>query len=228
MRHHRRRPDAEHLRDREHEKRQVGADADRRHGVGAQAPDPEQIDQHVQRLEDHAHEHEAGGLDQVAGERSGGEVLHGASANYTWQNERGSFLIGDIRIVLSWLPPRERWRWLAARADRGPGRAHRGGRRARRVRAAAAGRRSRAGAHRAGRVGNLAGVAERRSAPDRRGPGARRRAPSTSGARAFLSWADWVKLGRGVTARRRRPPSGCSPGISRPIICFTSGAARPR
>ena len=76
MRHHRRRTDAQHLREGQHHERQVGTDADRGYGIGAEPPDPEQIDQHIERLKDHADEHEAGGLDQMAGERSCGEVLH--------------------------------------------------------------------------------------------------------------------------------------------------------
>ena len=44
--------------------------------VSAQTSDPVEIDEDVKGLKHHAHQHEAGGLQQMPGERSGGEVLH--------------------------------------------------------------------------------------------------------------------------------------------------------
>ena len=78
VRHHRRRPDAEHLRERQHDEAQVPGDADRRDRLRAEAPDPVQVDQEIQRLEDHRDEHEARGLQQVPREWSRGEILHDA------------------------------------------------------------------------------------------------------------------------------------------------------
>src|SRR5438552_15547629 len=45
----------------------------------AEPADPVEVDQEIQRLEDHRHEHEGRGLQQLPGERSGGEVFHCAS-----------------------------------------------------------------------------------------------------------------------------------------------------
>ena len=85
VRHQRRRADAEHLRHREDDERQVAGDADRGDRFLAQAADPVEIDQEVERLEHHRDEHEAGGLEQMAGDRSGGEVLHGVSLSPGWR-----------------------------------------------------------------------------------------------------------------------------------------------
>ena len=68
--------DAEHLRHRQHDEHQVAADADRRHRFLAEATHPVEIDQEVEGLEQHGHQHEAGGAQQVPGDRAGGEVLH--------------------------------------------------------------------------------------------------------------------------------------------------------
>jgi hypothetical protein len=76
VRHERGRTNREHLRDRDDDERQVGAQADRRDGIGPQPSHPKQIDQHIQRLKDHADEHEARRLEEMAGQGTGGEVLH--------------------------------------------------------------------------------------------------------------------------------------------------------
>ena len=76
----RRRADAEHLRHREHDEHQVAGDADGGDGLRAEAADPVQIDQEVQRLEDHRHEHEAGGLEQMPRRRDP-VVIHAALAS---------------------------------------------------------------------------------------------------------------------------------------------------
>mgnify|MGYP003694147637 CR=1 FL=1 len=39
-------------------------------------PDPVEVDQEVERLEDHGDQHEAGGLEQMTGDGAFGEVLH--------------------------------------------------------------------------------------------------------------------------------------------------------
>ena len=66
VRHQRRRADAEHLGSGEDQEEQVAADPDGGHGLGAEAADPVEIHQHIQRLEEHRHQHVAGGLQQVA------------------------------------------------------------------------------------------------------------------------------------------------------------------
>ena len=78
VRHQRRRADAQHLGDRDHHERKIAAEANRADRVGAEASHPEQIDQDVERLEDHADEHEAGRLEEMSGEGTGREVLHKA------------------------------------------------------------------------------------------------------------------------------------------------------
>ena len=69
--------DAEHLRGGQNDERQVAGDADSGDRLGPQSADPIQIHQDVERLKDHADQHEAGRLEKVARERSGGQVLHG-------------------------------------------------------------------------------------------------------------------------------------------------------
>ena len=54
----------------------VAADGDRRDRLRAEPPDPIEVDQHVQRLEEHRDQHEAGRLEKVPRQRTGGEVLH--------------------------------------------------------------------------------------------------------------------------------------------------------
>ena len=71
------RSDAQHLRGGEHEEHQVAADGHGRHRVRPEAADPVEVDEDVERLEDHADEHEARGLQQVRGDRAGREILHG-------------------------------------------------------------------------------------------------------------------------------------------------------
>jgi hypothetical protein len=68
VRHQRRRADAEHLRRREHDEHQIAAQSDRSDGVGAQSSDPIEVDEYVEGLKHHAHQHEAGGLEQMPGE----------------------------------------------------------------------------------------------------------------------------------------------------------------
>ena len=169
------------------------------------------------------------------GERAGGEVLHRVELNYTWgrfhgvaptwQNERGS-LISDIRTVLSWLPARERWRWvllvpivgLAALIE-------------------AAGALAVFGLLRLVVDPEQVRTAPVVSAIWRAWPNDDTRrivallalgsASSTSRAPCFCrgrtgSSRAWS------TARPQRRRSACWPGTSPPIICFTSGAARRR
>ena len=59
VRHERRRADAQHLRDGEDDEREVAGDADAGHGLLSQPSDPVQIDEEVERLEDHRHQHVA-------------------------------------------------------------------------------------------------------------------------------------------------------------------------
>jgi hypothetical protein len=80
VRHDGRRADAEHLCQGEHNKRKVAGYSNGGDRVRAESADPIEVDQEIQRLEDHRHEHEARGLQQMPGERSGGEVFH-RSAN---------------------------------------------------------------------------------------------------------------------------------------------------
>ena len=72
----RRRADAEHLRGGQHDEHQVAADADGGDRFGAQPADPVEIDEDVERLEDHADQHVAGRFQEMAGERSRREILH--------------------------------------------------------------------------------------------------------------------------------------------------------
>ena len=76
VRHDGRRADAEHLCQGEHDKGEVAGYCNGGDRVRAEPADPVQVDQEIQRLEDHRHEHEARGLQQMPGERSGGEVFH--------------------------------------------------------------------------------------------------------------------------------------------------------
>ncbi len=69
--------DAEHLREGEHDEGEVAGDADGGDGGGAKATHPVEVDQEVEGLKQHGHEHEARGFQQVAGDGAGGEVLHG-------------------------------------------------------------------------------------------------------------------------------------------------------
>ncbi len=79
MRHQRGDADAEHLRDGEHDERQVPGDRHAGDRLLAEPADPVEIDQEVQRLKDHGHQHEAGRFQQMPRDRPGGEVLHGES-----------------------------------------------------------------------------------------------------------------------------------------------------
>jgi hypothetical protein len=74
--HHRRRADAEHLRHRQDDERQIAGDRHARDGLLAEPADPVQIDEEVQRLKDHRHQHETGGLQQMSGDGSRSQVLH--------------------------------------------------------------------------------------------------------------------------------------------------------
>ena len=72
----RRRAHAKHLCRSEDDKRQVAADADRGDCRGAQTAHPVQIDENVQRLEDHADQHVTGRPEEMSRQRSCGEILH--------------------------------------------------------------------------------------------------------------------------------------------------------
>ena len=72
------RADAQHLRAGQHDERQVAGDADGGDRFLAEAADPVEIDQEVQRLRQHRDQHEAGRAQQVPRQRSGGEVFHRA------------------------------------------------------------------------------------------------------------------------------------------------------
>lgn len=67
---------AEHLRQGEDDEGEIAGDGDGGDGRGAEAAHPVQVDEEVEGLRDHRHEHEARGLQQVARDRAGGEVLH--------------------------------------------------------------------------------------------------------------------------------------------------------
>jgi hypothetical protein len=69
------RTDAEHLRGGEDNKGEIAADADRGNGGSTQAPDPVEIDEHVQRLENHADQHVAGRPQEMPGQRSSCQIL---------------------------------------------------------------------------------------------------------------------------------------------------------
>ena len=76
VRHQRRHTNAKHLRDREHDEGQVAGDADPGDRFLPQPSDPVEIDQEVKRLKHHRDEHEPGRLQQMARERTSGQVLH--------------------------------------------------------------------------------------------------------------------------------------------------------
>src|SRR4029450_716866 len=80
--HERGRADAEHLRDREDDEREVAGDADPRHRLLTQAADPVQIDEEIQRLEHHRDQHEAGRLDEMLRDGALRQILHGSSTLY--------------------------------------------------------------------------------------------------------------------------------------------------
>ncbi|MEJ7758583.1 MAG: hypothetical protein WKF55_03200 [Gemmatimonadaceae bacterium] len=75
VRHHRCRTDAEHPRQREHDERQIAGNAHRRDRIRPESPHPVEIDQEIQRLKRHRHEHEARRFQEMACDRSGGEIL---------------------------------------------------------------------------------------------------------------------------------------------------------
>src|SRR5439155_24218281 len=50
---------------------------------------PIQVDQEVERLKDHRDQHEAGGLEQMPGDRPGGEVVHAIPAGIRWERAKG-------------------------------------------------------------------------------------------------------------------------------------------
>jgi hypothetical protein len=60
--------DAQHLCCPEDEEHEVPADGDRRDRLGAKTANPVKVHQHIERLEDHTDQHEAGGLEKVTGE----------------------------------------------------------------------------------------------------------------------------------------------------------------
>ena len=65
VRHERRRAHGEHLRHGEHDGHQIPRDADRGDRLFAKTPDPVEIGEEIERLENHRHQHEAGGFEQV-------------------------------------------------------------------------------------------------------------------------------------------------------------------
>ena len=72
-----RRADAEHLGQGEDDEGQIADDADRRDRLGSEPADPVEVDQEVQGLEKHRHEHEAHSRKQVLRERASRQVaLH--------------------------------------------------------------------------------------------------------------------------------------------------------
>ena len=76
VRHGGRRADAEHLGQGKHDEGGVAGYCNGGDRVRAESANPVEVDQEIQRLEDHRHEHEARGLQQMPGERSGGKVFH--------------------------------------------------------------------------------------------------------------------------------------------------------
>ena len=68
--------DRKHLRNREDDEGQVAGDAYAGDGFSSEAADPVEVDEEVQGLENHRHQHEAGGLQKMACDAAGGEVLH--------------------------------------------------------------------------------------------------------------------------------------------------------
>ena len=77
MRDQRGRADPEHLRERQDQEHQVPADPDRCHRLLAQATHPVEVHQVVEGLEEHRDQHEAGGLEQVARDRAGRQIVQG-------------------------------------------------------------------------------------------------------------------------------------------------------
>lgn len=70
------RADAEHLGKPEDDEREIAGDRDAGNRFRPEPANPVEIDEEVKRLKDHHHEHEARGLEQVARDRAGGEILH--------------------------------------------------------------------------------------------------------------------------------------------------------
>ncbi len=81
MRHKRRDADAQHLRNRQNDECEIPGNADARDRFLPQPPDPVQVDEKIQRLKHHRHEHEARRLEEMARDRSGRQVLHGLGAH---------------------------------------------------------------------------------------------------------------------------------------------------
>jgi hypothetical protein len=77
VRDHGRRADAEHLGEGEDDETEIARNANGGNGFGAESADPVQVDEKVQCLKDHGDEHEARGLQQMAREWPGCEILHG-------------------------------------------------------------------------------------------------------------------------------------------------------
>src|SRR4029079_15649875 len=76
MRHEGGNADAEHLGDREHDKRPVAGNANPGNRLFPESSDPVQIDEEIEGLKHHRHEHEAGGLQEMARQRAGRQILH--------------------------------------------------------------------------------------------------------------------------------------------------------
>jgi hypothetical protein len=68
--------DAKHLRHCENDERKVAGDTDSSDCIGAESPNPVQVDEEVQSLKYHRHEHEAHGFQQMARNRAGRQILH--------------------------------------------------------------------------------------------------------------------------------------------------------
>ena len=98
VRHGGRRADAEHLCKGEHDKGEVPCYSNGCDSVRAEPANPIEVDEEIQRLEDHRHEHEARGLQQMSAERSGGEVFHGVANVAGAQQDGGS-------IAAAWRDP---------------------------------------------------------------------------------------------------------------------------
>ena len=56
---------------------EVARDAHGCDGCRTEATDPVEVDQHIQRLENHHEQHEAHGLEQMPRDGAGREILHG-------------------------------------------------------------------------------------------------------------------------------------------------------
>jgi hypothetical protein len=67
---------AQHLRGSEHDECEVAADGNGGNRLRAQSSHPVEIDEHVQRLKNHADQHVAGRPQQMPRQRSGREILH--------------------------------------------------------------------------------------------------------------------------------------------------------